>query len=268
MTLRASLRYATFTLSRTGLRRPLIWIRHLGLDSTDVMIASFPRSGSTWFRFLMAHILTGKTFGFDDINYACPQVGLQKIGLPTLPGGGRLIKTHEPYRNEYRKAIYVARDPRDVAISLYLRGSSLGAFGDISFDDFLPLFLGGEMTNVGSWQKHVTIWLDSPLASADRLLVVRFEDLRTKPDASLARALEFLGITVNPGKIDASIAANSLAKMRQKEDSSRALAKNRIENGRFVRQGSVAGWRNELSAEHVKLFDLHARPELERLRYS
>ncbi|MBA3915402.1 MAG: sulfotransferase domain-containing protein [Acidobacteriales bacterium] len=202
-----SLRRIAFRLSKTAARGPLIWLRHRGLDAADVMIASYPRSGNTWFRFIMAEVLTGRHAGFDDIDRMVPQVGKHWRGAATLPGGGRLIKTHEPYRQEYSKAIYLVRDVRDVLISLYSRGVQAGVFSQLSLQEFVPLFMTGAAINLGSWQTHVQNWLESPLARDGRVLVIRYEDLRQEPEATLASALSFLGAPVVAGEIRSAIQA-------------------------------------------------------------
>ncbi|MBZ5598611.1 MAG: sulfotransferase domain-containing protein [Acidobacteriia bacterium] len=257
-----------YRLSKTRLRPPLIWLRHRGLDPADVMIASYPRSGNTWFRFLLAEIMTGHTSGFDDINTTVPQVGQHHIARPLLPGGGRLIKTHEPYRKEYAKAIYLVRDVRDAVLSYYDRGTYLGVFKGITFDVFLPMFLQGETNPIGSWQSHVHTWLESPLARSGQLLVVRFEDMRRDTEATLARVLAFLGVAADEPRIRHAIAANSVERMRAKEDASRTYPHSSQESGRFVRGALVGGWRSRLTDEQIEVVDRYAGPELERLGYS
>src|SRR6266851_1462404 len=53
-----------YKIMRTKVRAPLIWIRHRGLNSSDVFLASYPKSGSTWLRFQLFEILTSLSAGF------------------------------------------------------------------------------------------------------------------------------------------------------------------------------------------------------------
>jgi len=262
------LRRTGYRLSKTRLRPPLIWLRHRGLDPADVMLASYPRSGNTWCRFLLGEILSDQKTGFDSIDKAVPQIGLHQIALPLLPGGGRLIKTHEQYRKEYAKAVYLVRDVRDVVLSYYDRGKYLGVFHDIAFDDFLPLFLQGQTNTVGSWPSHVRAWLESPLGQSGKLLVIQFEDMRRDTEATLGRILEFLDVSIDELKIRDAIAANSLDSMRVKEDRSRFYPHSSQESGRFVRKGAIGGWQARLTAEQVSLVARYASAEMERLGYS
>jgi len=219
-------------------------------------------------RFLLAETLTDQAAGFDHINQVVPQVGLHQLALALVPGGGRLIKTHELYRKEYARAIYLVRDVRDAMLSLYDRGKSVGVFNGMALDIFVPLFLKGEINTIGPWASHVRAWLDSPLAARGDLLLVRFEDMRRDTVATLTRVLEFLGVSVEERKIRNAVAANSVDRMRAKEDASRFLPQSPEESGRFVRSASVGGWRSRLTEEQAKLVDHYAAAELKRLGYA
>src|SRR5437868_2208022 len=91
--------------SNSRMRVPLVWLRHRGLDSSDVLLASYPRSGNTWLSFLIMESLSGATAEFDNVNRLIPEIGLHGNTPSLFPGGGRLIKTHERYRPEYKRAI-------------------------------------------------------------------------------------------------------------------------------------------------------------------
>jgi hypothetical protein len=250
-------------LSKTKLRIPHIWLRHRGLKPSDIFIASYPRSGVTWTRFTLFEILTGRSAGFDKVNTGIPGVGRHQTALSLFPGGRRLIGTHEQYRSEYKRAIYLVRDPRDVALSEFAYTRALDFFrGD--FDEFLEIFLRGRISGFGPWPKHVTSWLDSPIAGTEGLLLVRYEDLRQHPFEEFTRILSFLGIDVGAQRIHEAIDNNNLDRMREKEqiEPQKASVKSR-----FVRSGSVQGWPSMFTASQEAFFVEHARSALLRLDY-
>jgi Sulfotransferase domain len=271
---------------RTKLRAPLAWILHRSLTSKDVFIASFPRSGSHWLKFQLLEILTGQEARFENIKKLMPKVGdhgvpgaaileAMQIILPAeplrmVPGGGRLIHTHEPYRKEYKKAIYLVRDVRDVALSEYAQQKEMNALShyDLTdFDDYLAPFLTGRIERFGNWQRHVTSWLDSPLARKGNLLVIRFEDLRRSTEPLLVKIIEFLGASSDREVIRCAIANNTLERMRAKEDTTSALHRSMSEEGRFVRRGAVGGWRERLTNHQINLIERHTGNTLVRLGY-
>jgi hypothetical protein len=134
----STLRQVRYRAAKSGLRVPIIWMRHRGLSPNDVFVANYPRSGSTWLRFLLFEILTQKDAGFDDVNRHIPDVGGQRNAMALLPNQGRLIKTEEAFRPDYRRAIYIVRDGRDVALSEYAYQKAQGWI-DCSFDDYLDV---------------------------------------------------------------------------------------------------------------------------------
>jgi Sulfotransferase domain len=250
-------------LSKTDLRIPHIWLRHRGLTPGDVFFASYPRSGTTWSRFTLFEILTGHESGFTAVNAGICGVGKHKHAVRVLPHNGRLIASHEQYRKEYKRAVYLVRDPRDVALSEFTYTTNLEFFrGDL--DSFLHTFLCGKISPFAPWQRHVTSWLDSPLVGTGNLLIVRYEELRKNPLEGFRRITDFLGVNVTDERISSAIANNAIAKMKEKErlEPQRASVK-----GRFVGEGSVQGWRSRLSPTQVRFIEQHAGKALVRLGY-
>jgi len=254
------------TLARSPLRRPLIWVRHRGLHPTDVLLASYPRSGNTWLRFVLAQALTGREIDFDNINSFIPELKWHRGAAFLLPEQGRVIKTHERYRSEYKKAIYVVRDVRDVALSAHARTKEIG-IAPPDFEVFLRGFLEGHSNPYGCWHQHVRSWLDGPLPKEGKLLVVKFEDLRKDPQDAVRRMVEFAGVPLDRERIEAALTDNSVERMRAKEAKSQKLFQSKTEAGRFVRKGAVQGWKSVLTTAQLQLFEAYAGPELARLGY-
>jgi hypothetical protein len=196
------------------------------------------------------------------VNQAIPDVKLHKAGLPLLPEGGRLIKTHEVYHPEYRKAVYLVRDPRDVALSEYAYQTALGLV-DLDLDRYLQKFVTQSVNPFASWKAHVDSWLAAPL-SQEQLLILRFEDLRQDQFKTIVQIAEFLGLTPDERRIRAAIANNTVEKMKAKEKQTPQRASAR---GQFIRSGSAGGWRGNLNQGQVELFRQHAGEALTRLGY-
>jgi len=236
-------------MASSPLRAPLVWLRHKSLKSTDVFLASYPRSGSTWLRFILFESLLGESSGFNSVNQAIPDVKSHRVGLPLIPGGSRLIKTHEVYHSEYRKAVYLVRDPRDVALSEYAYQTALGLV-DENFDDYLKRFLHEGVNPFASWRAHVESWLTAPL-NKEQLLVLPFESLRADTVKTITRIAEFLGLTPDEHRIRRAIADNTVERMRAKE---KEVPQRASKRGQFIRSGSVGGWRANLSPSQVDAF--------------
>jgi hypothetical protein len=252
------------TLSKTPLRAPLVWMRHRGFRAADVFVGSYPRSGSTWLRFMLLEILAGQASGFANTNEMLPDVGKHEAGAPVLPHSGRLIKTHETFRAEYRKAIYLVRDPRDVALSEFAYQTALGLEKD-DFDTYLERFLQSGVNPFGSWIDHANSWMNAAAAQHGDILHVNFEELKQKPEQELGRIVDFLNMPEVKERIPVAIENNSLARMKEKEKANpqRASAK-----GRFIRSGSAGGWRASFTDRQAQLVQQYAGTLMARLGYS
>ena len=70
---------------RRVVRRSLVVARHCGLRPEDVMLMCYPKSGSTWLRFMVAQALTSQEIDFDSVRRVAPRLGKQR-GAPELFG--------------------------------------------------------------------------------------------------------------------------------------------------------------------------------------
>jgi hypothetical protein len=258
-----TLRKVRHKIARSPIHGPLAWIRHRGIRPTDVFVASYPRSGNTWLRFMLYEILVGESSSFVNIHQLVPDIGQQDAATPLLAQKGRLIKTHEPYRPEYKKAIYLVRDARDVALSEFAYQKALGVIPD-DFELYLQRFLRGRVNPFGSWVDHVNSWMNAEEEGHVEILLARYDKLRRDPEDSLAAMMEFLGVSVERQKIQRAIANNSVAKMQDKEKKNpqKASAK-----GRFVREGSVGGWSQAFTPAQAHVFERSTGTVLQRLGY-
>ena len=263
-------RFVRAKAARSVIRDPWVWSWHVGLKPQDMFLASYPRSGSTWLRFILFQVLAGEDPGFGNLEKRLPEIHIHRGAPPILPNGGRLIKTHEQYRSEYTRAAVLIRDVRDVFLSTFAGCTALGLAPIVSngdMDSFLEAFVRGKALQQGSWQDHTLSWLRSPLAENGNLLVVRYEDLRQKPEENVGKLLEFFGVTPNYQAIRKAIEDNSLQQMRKKEENAKKtgertelLGRRKAlgEQTRFVRQGAVGGWREQLTETQIKFLEEYA----------
>jgi hypothetical protein len=258
------LRKVRHKIAKGPVHGPLTWIRHRGLRPADVFVASYPRSGNTWLRFMLYEILVGQSSSFNNIHQLIPDVGKQGNALPVLANNGRLIKTHEAYLPRYHKAIYLVRDARDVVLSEFAYQKALDLAED-NFDTYLPRFLGGELNPFGSWTAHVDSWLDAKDKGWAEVLVVRFDEMRSQPEDSLADMMAFLNLPVEREAIRRAVANNSVLKMQDKEKVNPQKASAR---GRFIRSGAVGGWHERFTQTQAELVEKCAGRVLARVGFA
>lgn len=262
------MRFGGYALGAMSLRRalrPVIRsVRYAGLREDDVLFGSYPKSGSTWLRFMLIDLLTGHDPEWGTVGDLFPFVGGHRGVSPLLPRG-RPVYTHDQATGPVTRGVYLVRDGRDVALSEY-RWFVRGGY-DRQFDDYLDDFIRGRSYLFGSWTSHVSYWLDSGLARDGGLHVVKFEDLRADARPILRGIVDFLGLDhIAPHAIDRVVRDASLERMKAKED--RAPESVLPSRGdRFVGKGSVGGWRTKLDPQQRARLEGVMRPALLRLGY-
>ena len=50
---------------QSRLRAPLVWFRHRGLRGSDIILASYPRSGQYWLRFQLGELFSGRPVEYE-----------------------------------------------------------------------------------------------------------------------------------------------------------------------------------------------------------
>lgn len=253
---------------RPVVRNQLVRYRHRGLRASDVVLVSYPKSGSTWLRFLLGHALTGTDQDFDSVREILPPIGLHRDAPSLLPGGGRLLRSHEPtvvLDPAPVRILYVARDGRDVATSYYHHMKREGRLtGDACH--YLEQFLGGRLDGFGPWCDHVDGALERQARTPDEVVVVRYEDLRADTVTCLGDVLGRLGVAVSPSRIEAAVEGSSKSRMRAKEADSTFLRSKPSDGSPVVRPDGAPGW-PELFASCATRLDDALRPTLDRLGY-
>ncbi len=200
-------------LRRTALRPLVVAWRHRGLKPTDVVLASYPRSGSVWTKSMLADLLAGEQVSFGAADRLIPHMGAHRAGRAILPGRGRLIKSHESYHRAYGRSIYLVRDPREVVISYFGLVSRLPEHTP-ELGEFVSRWLSGSVGGLGPWDDHVRSWLEGSMRSP--VLVVRYEDLVARPRELLGSMLDFLDVEVEPDAIERTIARNDRQRMAKR----------------------------------------------------
>jgi Sulfotransferase domain len=235
------------------------------MRSTDALLISYPKSGMTWLRFLLAHAVTGSEADFDSIRLSIPPLGSHRHAPAVLPSGGRVIRSHEPVpANRGRPGqpiVYLVRDGRDVLLSYLAHERRNQRFaGDVH--EFLEVFLAGRVDGYGPWHDHVLAGVGLTQQQANPFLLVHYERLRRDPAAELGRVLAFLGCESDRADLEAVVAANGKEQMRAKEASSTFLASQRNDGTPFVRPDKSSDWERDVPDADKRRFEAVCGPAL------
>jgi Sulfotransferase domain len=231
-----------------GVHRPG---RELIILPDDTFLVSYPKSGNTWARVLIANLLSPKEpADFRAINRLVPDPSSESKRYFTNMPRPRVIKSHFVFDPRYPRVIYIVRDPRDVVISEYHYQRKTRNIDDgYPLEEYVRRFIAGETyLENGSWGEHVTGWL-SARNGDPRFLLLRYERLLSDPVEELARIASFLNIPATTQRLAEIVTLSSADRMRkleaqQGDDSS--LMKGSRKDVAFIRSAKSGAWKTEL----------------------
>jgi len=231
------------------------------LTDKDVVLVSYPRSGNTWVRFLIANLLKPAGIGIDfhNVQEYVPEINRNNDIIESL-SPPRVIKSHALHTSSFPKVIYLVRDGRDVYVSYYYYRLKQLDEG-LTFSDFLRR--NDHFPSL--WRDHVESWLRGGQAQPN-MQVVRYEDLLSDPESELKKMVEFIGIEVSEDVIKKAVEDSRFDKMRE-IDQTKGRKYNLTGTKDFVRKGKSGTWQDEFSQDDIKYFKENAGDLLIHLGY-
>lgn len=229
--------------------------RNLQVFPDDVFLVSYPKSGNTWTRFLIANLLhPSEPATFANIDRLIPESEeLSKRELARVPRP-RIMKSHQYFHPKFPRVIYIVRDPRDVVVSQYSFFRKRRRIeDDFPLERFVSLFVAGGDSDYGSWGENVGSWI-ATRHNRPGFLLLRYEDMLTDTTRALAQAASFLGIQSTPEQVAQATERSSASEMRKLEKSPAAdssVTRNARQDIPFVREARAGAWRSILSRESV-----------------
>ncbi len=236
------------------------------MNSTKIIIVGYPKSGTTWITRLVAELLQCPVAGFwaEPDN---PEIAIEGAGRQSPYN---CYKSHHQYRelSEFTEfndllPIYVARDPRDVALSgsHTLVQQSSASDQAIRLKRMIAAVLQGDKDvhywcRV-SWKDHVLQYLEQGV------FYLRYEDMLDEPTRESIRLLRYIGLERNAEQIDSAIEKQSFQAARE-----RFLQRDDRWRAHFLRVGTKEQWKSELTPEQLAQFDEALGPMLIRLGYT
>jgi hypothetical protein len=249
------------------------------LQRADVAIVSFGKSGRSWLRVMISR--------YDQLVHGIPERVL--LGFEQYPRRDssipKIFFTHDNYILGYtceydpkasfygKKVLLLVRNLKDIAVSQYFKwqhpmrpakqrlnqypphGTDVSAY-DLVMDPTCGLSDIIAYSNL--WAREAE--------RVERLLIVRYEDMRSDPNKTLRRVMEFIDDdSANGSAVDAAVEYSSVENMRKLEEKNVFwLAGGRMKPGKKgdpntckVRRAKVDGYRD--------YFDDAGRAEIDEL---
>ncbi|KAK9068397.1 hypothetical protein SSX86_012510 [Deinandra increscens subsp. villosa] len=254
---------------------------------TDVFLTSHPKTGTTWLKALSFAILNRSKFKLDlgslphhplltiSPHDCVPFMETEAfLNNPSYANG--LMATHIPYTSLPKsiissdcRIVYVCRNPKDVLTSYWHFFRKLNT--PIKLDDGFELFSRG-MNHYGSFWDHVIGYYKASLEHPDKVLFLKYEDLKKDPESEVKKLAKFVG---NPfteeEKYDGSVQKiiklcgfeNLCEANKGGEQTSKVLS-----DDIYFRKGVVGDSVNYLTTEMIQTLDKITKEKCDGLDFS
>ncbi|XP_019935259.2 sulfotransferase family 5A, member 1 [Paralichthys olivaceus] len=237
---------------------------------TDVLIVSYPKSGTTWLQEIVTLILSR---GDPHLNQTVPnwerapwlEQYYSAAVLEASSATQRIITSHLPHhllgpalQGSKAKVIYVYRDPKDVVVSFYHFHKMANFLPDAgTFEGFLKRFLEGTL-NYGSWFDHVKGW-SSQKNFMDNLLHITYEEMSLNLHDAIGKVSSFLQCPLVEEEVNNCVKLCSFASMKNNNMVNYTLIPHEImdqSKGSFMRNGKTGDWKNMFTEEQNQYFEI------------
>ncbi|KAK5638155.1 hypothetical protein RI129_012450 [Pyrocoelia pectoralis] len=261
-------------------------VENFEIRNDDVIVASFPKSGTTWTQEMVwllkndldyegAKINIIDRFPYFDLPETCNRNCKQFFNDLRNKSGTRFWKTHLPFsllpkqiRDGSRtpKIIFVMRNPKDAFISYYHMG--LCAMGwRANREDFAKVYLADKVMYGSYWR---TVHGYCNMRHLPNLLILKYEemikDLRSivqktcaflEKDPLSEEQLEKLCAHLSFKSMKSNPAVNFEQVINERKRYNPTI------NGSFIRSGKVQGYKEEMSPKLISEFDEWIKKNIE-----
>ncbi|KAJ4825473.1 Cytosolic sulfotransferase 15 [Turnera subulata] len=247
--------------------------KHFRARDTDVVLASIPKSGTTWLKALAFSIMNRKHFPvFSDHHpllvsnphdlvsffeyklYAGNQVPeLSELSEP------RLFATHIPFpslqesiKKSSCRIIYICRNPLDTFVSSWIYSNKLRpeTLPPVPLEDAFQKYCKGVIGFGPFWDHMLGYWKES-LERPDKVLFLKYDDLKQDITSHLKKTATFLGCPFSveeerEGVIEGIAKLCSFENLKDLEVNKSGKSIKNFENKHLFRKAETGDWVNYL----------------------
>jgi aryl sulfotransferase len=269
-------------------------------------LASYPKSGNTWLRLVLAAILSRKPSDINKLGFLGTNagsrlafdriIGLESADLSLKQQIMLRPRVYEVWAAEAQRplcckahdaydltpageplfptaatygAIYVVRDPRAVAVSFAYHTVDSIDRAIAQMDDPNASFSNANWLLPQQLHQRLLRWsehVESWLSAPFPVHLLRYEDMKADPHAAFGAVATALDLPSDRESIAAAVDATSFSHLQAQERASGFIEKP-YRAAAFFREGRIDGWRETLTAEQAERIVAAHGPVMRRLGY-
>ncbi|CAK7336394.1 unnamed protein product [Dovyalis caffra] len=262
--------------------------QHFIAQNSDIILASMPASGMPWLKALAFSVINRNHQSpkespllftsphelvrslENDLYFKTNHPNLEQLPLP------RIFSTHAHYSSlplsiidSKCKIVFICRNPLDQAISYFLFASKSRQENDkpgSSIEEHFEKICRGVQNYGPFWDSSLGYWKES-LERPEKVLFLRYEDLKDNTISNLKKLAEFLGFPFSENEekervLEEILSLCSFDNLKDLKVNKNGVRPNGVPNSVFFRSEEVGHWSNYLSPQMAENFRKTAEERL------
>ena len=238
----------------------------------DIWVVSYPKAGTTWTQQIVKLILNN---GEQDGKILDTSVPWIETFLNSSPAdidrypSPRTFKSHFPYdfmpcglpNITPGRYIYVARNPKDLAVSYYYHEKRKKHRTKLEWDLFFEDFMNGEV-EFGNYFNHVLSWWNH---KDDRnVFFIKYEDMKKELSSAIVKIAKFIDQDIEEDVVTKIAEETTFTKMKKNPRANKSWVSRFFDpqETQFMRKGIVGDWKSLFSPEQSEKIDTLYREKL------
>ncbi|KAK1374110.1 Sulfotransferase [Heracleum sosnowskyi] len=262
--------------------------QHFQAQAKDIIVASIPKTGTTWLKALTFSIVNRHLFTLQkehplltsNPHDLVPFLEYNLYANNNIPGPSRprLMATHVPFHalpdsikmeSNTSRVVYISRNPFDTFLSIWhfmskIRPDELGPF---SFEEAFDMYCNG-VVGYGPYWEHMLGYYKESMKNPEKVLFLKYEELKDNIEFHLKRLAEFLGCPFSAeeereGVIEDVAKLCSFENLKELDVNKNGKCIANFENKHLFRTAKVGDWMNHFTPLMVEQLSTIMEQKLE-----